>query len=81
MDAVGGFSTVLEHFFNQMAASPENSQLLVYDNQSSTASYILLELVTLARARGVVIVTLPATARIKCNRWMLNLGIVEDILR
>ena len=65
------FPAVLEHFFNQMAASPENPQLLVYDNHSS---HITLEAVTMARARGVVIVTLPA----HCSHKMqpLDVGVL-----
>ena len=65
------FPAVLEHFFNQMAASPDNPQLLVFDNHSS---HITLEAVTLARSRGVVIVTLPA----HCSHRMqpLDVGIL-----
>ena len=65
------FPAVLDHFFNQMAASPDNPQLLVYDNHSS---HITLEAVTLARSRGVVIVTLPA----HCSHRMqpLDVGVL-----
>ena len=51
------FPEVLEHFFDQMACSLEQPNILLFDNHSS---HMTLEVVTLARQRGVIIVTFPA---------------------
>ena len=51
------FRQVLIHFMNESGVTPDRPHILIFDNH---CSHVSLDVVTLARERGLIIVTLPA---------------------
>ena len=61
------FPKVLEHFIDHMEVSVMKCGVLLMDNHES---HISVEVVEMAREKGLSTVTFPHTAVVECSPWI-----------